>query len=121
VLDALAARYQLAVLSNKPHALTVEVMAQACARWPFAVIHGQHPGRPYKPDPAALLGVARGLGLEVTQCVLVGDSEVDIATARAAGTTSIAVSWGLRPLPVLVAAHPDHLVHTPAELAALFA
>src|SRR5687768_14098055 len=38
VLDTLAARYQLAVLSNKPHELTVDVCAALLSRWPFAVI-----------------------------------------------------------------------------------
>ena len=51
---------------------------------------------------------------------MVGDSEVDIATARAAGVRSVGVSWGLRGLDVITAAGPDFLVHAPAELAALF-
>jgi phosphoglycolate phosphatase len=120
VLDTLAARYRLAVLSNKPHELTVEVCGALLSRWPFKVIHGQRADRPRKPDPAALLAVAAELDLDVTRCVLVGDSEVDVATARAAGAPSIGVSWGLRPLSVLSDARPDYLVHTPRELDLLF-
>jgi phosphoglycolate phosphatase len=52
---------------------------------------------------------------------MIGDSEVDIETARAASVPSVAVSWGLRVLRVIEAARPDFLVHTPAELGALFA
>jgi len=120
VLDALAPRYALAVLSNKPHELTVDVCTALLGRWPFEVIAGQRPDRPRKPDPQALRDVAAELGVDVTATVLVGDSEVDVQTARAAGAPSVAVSWGLRPLAVLTEAKPDYLVHTPAELGALF-
>jgi phosphoglycolate phosphatase len=121
VLDQLAGRYALAVLSNKPHELTVDVCKQLLARWSFTVIEGQRPDRPRKPDPQALRGIAEQLGIAATACALVGDSEVDVATARAAHATSVGVSWGMRPLAVLQQAAPDHLVHAPAELAALFA
>jgi phosphoglycolate phosphatase len=120
VLDGLAPRFAFAVLSNKPHELTVEVAQTLLARWPFKVVAGQRPDRARKPDPQALLDVAAELGVPVAATVLVGDSEVDVATARAAGAPSIAVSWGLRPLDVLTAAKPDYLVHTPAELGALW-
>ena len=121
VLDALAGRFTLAVLSNKPHDLTHEVCETLLARWPLAVVHGARPDVPRKPDPEALRAVARALELDVSACVLVGDSEVDVATARAAGAGGVGVSWGMRPLAVLVEAHPDALVHTPGELTALFA
>jgi phosphoglycolate phosphatase len=120
VLDALAPRFTFAVLSNKPHELTVDVCGALLGRWRFAAIHGQRPDRPRKPDPEALRGIAAELGLGVHACVLVGDSEVDVATARAASARSIGVSWGLRPLAVLTEAQPAHLVHTPHELATLF-
>jgi phosphoglycolate phosphatase len=120
VLDDIAGDRKLAVLSNKPHELTVAVCDALLARWTFAVIAGQRAGVPHKPDPAALLEVAQQLAIDPRECVMVGDSEVDIATARAAGVTSIAVSWGLRPLAILETARPDFLVHTPSELGALF-
>jgi phosphoglycolate phosphatase len=120
VLDALVPRFAIAVLSNKPHELTVDVCRALLGRWPFAAIHGQRPDRPRKPEPDALRGIARELAVDVSSCVLVGDSEVDVATARAAAVPSIAVSWGLRPLAVLADAKPDCLVHAPAELASLF-
>lgn len=120
VLDRLATGRTLAVLSNKPHELTVAVAGALLGRWPFAVIAGQRAGKPHKPDPAALLDVVAELAIDPRACVMVGDSEVDIATARAAGVPGIAVSWGLRSLTVLEAAAPDYLVHTPRELGALF-
>ena len=120
-LDALAPGRALAVLSNKPHDMTVAVCDMLLARWRLAAVAGDRPGRPKKPDPGALLAVLGPLRCAPSEAVLVGDSEVDVATARAAGVRSVAVAWGLRSVDVLRAAGPDHLVASPAELATLFA
>jgi phosphoglycolate phosphatase len=121
VLDEIAKGRKLAVLSNKPHDLTVRVCEQLLGRWPFAVIAGQRSGKAHKPDPAALLEVAAELAIDPKECVMIGDSEVDVATGRAANVSTIAVSWGLRAVDILAAAGPDHLVHSPSELRELFA
>jgi phosphoglycolate phosphatase len=121
VLDAIAPGRALAVLSNKPHDLTRAVCEPLLGRWSFAVVEGQRAGRPHKPDPEAVLAIARELGVAPGACVLIGDSEIDIATATSARIASVGVSWGLRAKQVLVAAGPDHVVDTPAELRALFA
>ena len=118
-LDALAPGHALAVLSNKPHELTLTIARALLASWPFAVIAGDRPGRPRKPDPGAALAVLADLGASPATSVLVGDSEVDIQTARAAGMTSIAVAWGLRDLAVLRGAGPAAVIHRPAELVEL--
>lgn len=119
-LDHIGTGRRLAILSNKPHDLTVAVADALLGRWTFVVVAGQRAGRPHKPDPAALLDVAGELAIDPRACVMVGDSEVDIATAHAAHVPSIAVSWGLRARDALVAARPDHLVDTPRALGALF-
>ncbi|MEO8701857.1 MAG: HAD-IA family hydrolase [Kofleriaceae bacterium] len=121
VLDRLAGTYVLGILSNKPQDLVSAIAAGLLARWSFAVVAGERAERPRKPDPRALVAVAEELGVAPAECALVGDSDIDILTARAAGATSIAVTWGLTDRDVLEAAKPDHLVSTPAELAALFA
>lgn len=118
VLDTLSPDRKLAVLSNKPHDLTVAVVNELLGRWPFQVVHGQHPGRPRKPDPRSIRTVCAELGVAVEHSILVGDSEVDIATARAAEMRGICVTWGLREPTSLRAANPDVAVDTPAELAA---
>lgn len=119
-LDTLAPGHVLAVLSNKPHELTLTIARALLAPWPFAVIAGDRAGRPRKPNPGAALAVLSDLGATPATSALVGDSEVDIQTARAAGMTSIAVAWGLRDLSVLRAAAPDYLVDSPATLTALW-
>lgn len=118
-LDALAPGRTLAVLSNKPHAEVVAIVAALLPRWSFAAIAGERPDIPRKPDAASVLSILSPLGILPEHAALVGDSEVDIATARAAGLTSIAVTWGFRSAAALEAAGPDVLVRSPAELAAL--
>lgn len=115
VLDALEPRYQLAVLSNKPHDLTCAIAQRLLHRWPFAIIAGEREGWARKPDPAGLLSIIAQLGC--AEAIMIGDSEVDVATARAAGVRSIAVTWGFRPRERLAGA--GALADTPAQLAAL--
>jgi phosphoglycolate phosphatase len=119
VLDGLG--QHLAILSNKPHDLVVAIAEGLLVRWPFREIVGERAGTPRKPDPTALLAIARALDVEPATCVMIGDSEIDIATARAAGMPSVAVTWGLCDVDALTAAAPDHLISTPEALAELFA
>jgi len=119
LLDAIADR-KLGVLSNKPQVLTTAIADVLLARWRFGSVIGHSPDRPMKPDPEALRFVTRQLDVDIAECALVGDSEVDIETARAAGAISIGVTWGLRPRDVVVSANPHYIVDTTRELAALF-
>jgi phosphoglycolate phosphatase len=117
LLDALTASgVALAVLSNKPHALTEQIAERLLARWPFQHVHGHRDGVPLKPDPTAALQIARALDVAPEACAFVGDSDVDVLTGRAAGMTSIAVSWGFRPRAELEATAPSLLVDTPHAL-----
>jgi phosphoglycolate phosphatase len=117
-LDAIAGGRELAILSNKPHDLVVTIAEALLIRWKFREVLGEKPGVVRKPDPTALLGIATALGVAPGDCVMVGDSEIDVATARAAGMPSVAVTWGLCDPDVLRDA--THVVTTPTELARLF-
>jgi phosphoglycolate phosphatase len=117
LLDELArAGIALAVLSNKPHDLTVQIADVLLAAWPFRAVVGHRSGAPLKPDPAAALELSRLLGVPPPECALVGDASSDIATARAAGMRPIAVTWGFRPRHELVAAAPDAVADDPGAL-----
>ncbi len=109
----------IAVLSNKPHDLTIAICARLLAAWPFAVIAGQRTGVPMKPSPEPARAIAATLGVPVEACALVGDAPTDVACADAAGMQSVAVTWGYRPRAELVAAQPKWLADTPADLLAL--
>jgi phosphoglycolate phosphatase len=110
---------RLGVLSNKPDALTQEIVAACFPAGTFTAIAGDLPGVPRKPDPTSALALAERLGAAPADCWLVGDTAIDIRTASAAGMRSIAVGWGLRPVAELALAAPDRLALDVNELAAL--
>lgn len=84
----------LAVLSNKPHPFTVEIVGALFPDITFAAILGNREGLPHKPDPAGALEIAASLGVSPENCILIGDSTMDLDTAKNAGMRSIAVTWG---------------------------
>ncbi|MCA9613044.1 MAG: HAD family hydrolase [Polyangiales bacterium] len=89
-------RVPVAVLSNKPHAATVAVVARFFPDVPFVAVLGARDDVPHKPDPTAALEIADTLGVSPSECVFVGDTEVDMQTARRANMTPVGVAWGFR-------------------------
>lgn len=109
---------KLAIVSNKPdeavRALRAEFFADTV---PIAV--GEKQGIRRKPAPDTLLTAMAQLGAERTSTVYVGDSEVDIATARAAGLPCISVLWGFRDRDLLEQAGAQQFAADTGELARL--
>lgn len=109
---------KLAIVSNKPdeavRALRADFFADAV---PIAV--GEKQGIRRKPAPDTLLTAMAQLGAERTSTVYVGDSEVDIATARAAGLPCISVLWGFRDRDLLEQAGAQQFAADAGELAKL--
>lgn len=99
VLEALEALQPkpLAVLTNKPHLHSTRILdALKVARFFGAVIGGDSLPRK-KPDPAGLEWLLDRFGCARERAVLVGDSKVDIETARAAGAAAAFVTYGFQP------------------------
>ena len=97
VLERLvAAGFKLAVLSNKPDVATRRLVTALLPEVPFGSVHGERAGVPRKPDPTAALGMAAALGVLPEECVFIGDTGVDMATARGAGMYGLGVTWGFR-------------------------
>ncbi len=69
-----------------------------------------------KPDPSAVLEALRQLGVDKSEALYVGDSEVDVQTAINAGMDCAAVSYGFRSVEELVAAGAENILHSVAEL-----
>lgn len=105
----------VAVLSNKPDSSTKGILNELFGRDFFYAAYGQREGVPKKPDPYAVLDICKGF--EKRECVFVGDTDVDIETAKNAGLISIGVSWGFRPYEELEAAGADYIISHPTELA----
>jgi phosphoglycolate phosphatase len=120
-LDKLAAAgFRLAVLSNKPHPFTVEIVQRVFPGLPFEPVLGQRAGTPRKPHPDAALQIARHWGIAADACRFIGDSTVDLETARAAGIPAIAVGWGYHDPAALHAAGAEVLVEKVTDLDAVF-
>lgn len=105
---------KLAVLTNKPDGFAKPLTEHFFPGF-FLDVRGQRDGFPRKPDPEALLSQLRDLGFDPASVVYVGDSDVDVKTAKAAGVISAAVTWGFRTKDVLKALEPDFLIDRAAE------
>ena len=66
----------------------------------FAAVAGRDTLRSAKPHPEALLGTIKLAGGDKTRAIMIGDSGVDVATAKAAGVPVIGVSFGYTETPV---------------------
>ena len=104
------------VLSNKPHADTVNVVGHFFPGIRFAAVRGQTEGVPVKPDPAGALALARELGIAPADFLYLGDTAVDMTCAVAAGMHPIGVLWGFRESKELLEAGAEALIARPEEL-----
>ena len=107
---------QLAVLSNKPHLQTVDVVEMFFEENLFSHVQGQKEGIPRKPDPTAALMIAEKFGVTPEECVYIGDSDVDMKTGTAAGMTTIGVAWGFRTKDVLLENGADYIAERADEI-----
>ena len=114
IMDALARlgqKYPIAIVSNKPDGA---VKALAAELFPGVYARGEDADCPRKPDPAMVYKAMAALGVE--RCVYVGDSEVDIATAKNAGVPCVSVTWGFRDKNELISAGGTIFCDTAEEL-----
>ena len=111
VLAELGERYRLAIVSNK---LDSAVKALCADHFPGIYALGEAVGRPRKPAPDMVRKAMDAIG--VTDCIYVGDSEVDVATAKKAEVPCISVLWGFRDRQELQEAGAQLFCQEPAEL-----
>ena len=108
----------LAVLTNKPGDMSRALLDGLGAGQRFARVWGGGDTPARKPDPTGLVALAAELGAEVALTWMVGDSAIDVQTARAAGAKAAGVGWGFD-LNALRSAQPDRFVENPQELVRL--
>ena len=105
----------LAIVSNKPDA-AVQPLARDWFSDTIQLAVGEVEGVRRKPHPDMLQGAADRLGLRLERCLYVGDSEVDIDTARNANIDCVCVSWGFRTRQQLAEAGATVIIDDPMEL-----
>lgn len=84
----------MAVCTNKDQIITEKIIGALGIEHYFAAMVGRQPDVPKKPDPAMLRLAAERIGCTADTVVMIGDSDVDAATARAAGAASVIVRNG---------------------------
>lgn len=109
-------KIKLAVLSNKPHDSTVDSMEHFLGDFRFEVIEGAKADDPVKPHPEVALRIAQEMGVEPTECIFLGDTDIDMQTARAAGMHPVGALWGFRSGDELVAHGAEKLIARPLDL-----
>lgn len=110
-LEELKGQYPMAIVSNKPDAAVKELCAEL---FPGIFAIGERPDCRRKPAPDMVHQAMKAIGVE--RCVYVGDSEVDIATAKNAGVPCLTVTWGFREEAELIAAGAQHMCHSVGTL-----
>lgn len=113
-----AAGVHMAVLTNKADQMAAPVVN---GYYPgvFPMVQGAVKGFPTKPDPTLLHRLMSRMGATPADTLFVGDSNVDIRTAKNGGLTSCGVLWGFRGRTELEQEGADFIVETPEELANL--
>jgi phosphoglycolate phosphatase len=120
VLESLHTRgYRLVIVTNKDLEIAEVVIETCLPRALFDIITGVDNDTPPKPDPKGSLRALKALELKSEVVILIGDSDVDIATAGAAGFSSAAVSWGYRTVEQLIAAGAGRIVYGPEEIVSI--
>ncbi len=107
---------KLAVLTNKPVRVSRDILSGLGMGEAFFQVYGGNSFETKKPDPLGANILLKEAGVSPHEAVMVGDSQVDVLTARNAGLWSVGVTYGFAPKSLEVVV-PDVLVDTPAELA----
>lgn len=107
---------KIAVASNKYQSATCELMRIYFPDIPFSAIEGQKEGIPVKPDPTIVFDILSKVTTPKADVLYVGDSGIDMETARRACVESAGVTWGFRPVSELREAYADHIVETPQSI-----
>ena len=108
-------KMKLAVLSNKPHNYTLECVNHYFPDY-FNIIYGHHNDFPPKPNPASSLYILNEFGLNKSEMLFIGDTNIDIQTANNAGIKSAGVLWGFRTQKELENNGANYIVSRPEEI-----
>ena len=106
---------KLAVLSNKDNRHVREIVDTLLPDL-FDIANGFLPQYPHKPAPDAVFAIAESLRIKMEDCAFIGDSAVDIQTAKNAGILSVGVAWGFLGTAPYEKNTPDIITYSPKDL-----
>ena len=106
---------KIAICSNKPHNVVCDI-AKLLFGDSIDFVQGQKETVPIKPAPDSVFAIMQKLEVEKEDCIFIGDTNVDMQTAKNAGIKSIGVLWGFRDEAELKDAKADIIVSHPLEI-----
>lgn len=109
-------KIHMGIVTNKPHSYTLLTIDYFLSHVAFDPILGQRDGVPKKPDPQQALSAAQTMGVQPSDCIFLGDSGVDMLTARNAGMTGVGAAWGFRTEQELRETGAHHVIQHPLNL-----
>ena len=107
---------RIAVLSNKPHLQTIDVIVSLFGEGCFDCILGQRDGYPVKPDPCGVFEILRQMKLKPEDVLYLGDTATDMKTGKAAGAFTVGALWGFRDRKELENGGADVVISHPLEV-----
>ncbi|MBQ9077845.1 MAG: HAD family hydrolase [Muribaculaceae bacterium] len=110
---------RLAVASNKYQSAVEKLISHFFPEIPWVAIEGQKEGYPVKPDPSIVFDILSKCPTPKRDVLYVGDSGVDMETARRACVESAGVTWGFRPVKELKEFYADNIIDNPDEIIAI--
>ena len=108
--------FLIAVASNKMHEATEELVKKFFPTINFTAVFGQRAGFPIKPEPQLVEEILKIAQVQRTDTLYVGDSSVDMQTAKNADVDVVGVTWGFRPLSELQQYNPNFIANSAEEL-----
>ncbi len=111
-----ASGVDMAVLSNKPNQFVPPTLKQFFPNISFVQALGARENTPKKPAPDGLLEILDNMNYTINECLYVGDSCIDMETAKAANVKAVGVSWGFRSTKELIESGADEIINKPIEL-----
>lgn len=114
-VEQLASEHKLAILTNKPERISSDIIEGLGIRECFAHVYGGDRFANKKPNPVGIEALMENTGMLQPETVMIGDTSIDIETARNAGVRSCGVQWGFRP-ESFNQVPPDILVQSPDEM-----
>ena len=106
---------KLAVVTNKAHSAAKPLVEEFFCKT-FDEVVGQKENVPTKPNPQSVFSVLEKLNVTPDECLFVGDSGVDMQTAKNAGIKAVGVLWGFRKKEELIEDGADEIISSPLDL-----
>ncbi len=116
IADLSSKGINLAVTSNKYQEAVTKIIGHYFPDGNFRAILGNMDGIPRKPDPSIVFKALSMYPTPKAEVLYVGDSGVDMETARRACVESVGVTWGFRSITELKEAYADHIISTPSQI-----